>query len=40
MQFGVYFDTIFPSENSKNLNLLHKYNAIVAKPLPGSPVKE
>ena len=23
-QFGVYFDTIFPSENSRNLHLLHK----------------
>ena len=32
-QFEVYFDTIFPSENSRNLHLLHKNNAIVAKPL-------
>ena len=31
-QFEVYFDTIFPSENSRNLHLLHKNNAIVAKP--------
>ena len=29
-QSEVYFDTIFPSENS---HLLHKNNAIVAKPL-------
>ena len=35
-QFEVYFDTIFPSENSRNLHLLHKNNAIVAKPLLGS----
>ena len=28
-QFEVYFDTIFPSENSRNLHLLHKNNAIV-----------
>ena len=26
----------FPSENSRNLHLLHKNNAIVAKPLLGS----
>ena len=36
VQFEVYFDTIFPSENSINLHLLHKNNAIVAKPLLGS----
>ena len=35
-QFEVYFDTIFPSENSIYLPLLHKNNAIVAKPLLGS----
>ena len=35
-QFEVYFDTIFPSEYSRNLHLLHKNNAIVAKPLLGS----
>ena len=35
-QFEVYFDSIFPSENSRNLHLLHKNNAIVAKPLLGS----
>ena len=28
-QFEVYFDTNFPSENSRNLHLLHKNNAIV-----------
>ena len=39
-QFEVYFDTIFPSENSRNLHLLHKNNAIVAKPLLGSLGKE
>ena len=39
-QFEVYFDTIFPSEDSKNLHLLHKNNAIVAKPLLGSLGKE
>ena len=39
-QFEVYFDTIFPSENSSNLHLLHKNNAIVAQPLPGSLGKE
>ena len=39
-QFEVYFDTIFPSENSGNLHLLHKINAIVAKPLLGSLGKE
>ena len=32
-QFEVYFDTIFPSENSRDHHLLHKNNAIVAKPL-------
>ena len=32
-QFEVYFDTIFSSENSRNLQLLHKNNALVAKPL-------
>ena len=32
-QFDVYFDTIFPSENSRNLHLLHINNAIVAMPL-------
>ena len=32
-QLEVYFDTIFPSENSRNLHLLHKNNAIVAKPI-------
>ena len=31
-----YFDTIIPSEISRNLHLLHKNNAIVAKPLLGS----
>ena len=36
-QFEVYFDTIFPSENSGNL---HKNNAIVAQPLLGSLGKE
>ena len=30
-QFEVYFDTIFPSENPRNLHLLHKSNAIVPK---------
>ena len=35
-QFEVYFDTIFPSENSSNLHLLHKNNAIVAQPLQES----
>ena len=35
-QVEVYFDTIFPSENSRNIHLLHKNNAIVAKPLLGS----
>ena len=39
-QFEVYFDTIFPSENSRNLHLLHKNNAFVAKPLLGSLGKE
>ena len=39
-QFEVYFYTIFPSENSRNLHLLHKNNAIVAKPLLGSLRKE
>ena len=39
-QFEVYFDTIFPSENSRNLHLLHRNNAIVAKPLLGSLGKE
>ena len=39
-QFGVYFDKIFPSENSRNLHLLHKNNAIITKPLLGSPGKE
>ena len=39
-QFEVYFDTIFLSENSRNLYLLHKNNAIVAKPLLGSLGKE
>ena len=39
-QFEVYFDTIFPSENSRNLHLLHKNNATVAKPLLGSLGKE
>ena len=39
-QFAVYFDTIFPSKNSRNLHLLHKNNAIVAKPLLGSLGKE
>ena len=37
--FGV-FDTIFSSENSRNLQFLHKNNAIVAKPLLGSLGKE
>ena len=32
-QFEVYFDTIFPAENSRNLHLLHKNNAIVAESL-------
>ena len=35
-QFEVYFEfliRIFSSENSRNLHLLHKNNAIVAKPL-------
>ena len=36
VQFEVNFDTIFPSENSRNLHLLHKNNAIVAKLLLGS----
>ena len=35
-RFEVYFNTIFPSENSVYLHLLHKNNAIVAKPLLGS----
>ena len=39
-QFEGYFDTIFPSENSRNLHLLHKNNAIVAKSLLGSLGKE
>ena len=39
-QFEVYFDTIFPSENSRNLHLLHNNNTIVAKPLLGSLGKE
>ena len=39
-QFEVYFDKIFASENSRNLYLLHKNNAIVAKPLLGSLGKE
>ena len=39
-QFEVYFYTIFPSENSRNLHLLHKNNAIVAKPLLGSLGKD
>ena len=39
-QFEVYFDTIFPSENSRNLQLLHKNNALVAKLLLGSLGKE
>ena len=39
-QFGVYFDTIFSSENYRNLHLLHKNNTIVAMPLLGSPGKE
>ena len=26
-QFEVYFDTIFPSENSRSLHLLHKNKA-------------
>ena len=39
-QFEVYFDTIFFSENSRNLYLLHKNNAILAKPLLGSLGKE
>ena len=39
-QFEVYFDTIFPSDNSRNLHLLHKNNAIVAKPFLGSLEKE
>ena len=34
------FDTNFLSENSRNLHLLHKNNAIVAKPLLGSLGKE
>ena len=38
-QFEVYFDTIFLSENSRNLHLLHKNNAIVSKPLLGIMVK-
>ena len=36
----VYFGTTFPSENSRNLHLLHKNNAIVVKPLLGSLGKE
>ena len=40
-QFEVYFDTTFyTSENSRNLHLLYKNNAIVAKPLLGSLGKE
>ena len=35
-QFEVYFNTIFPSESSRNLHLLHKNNAIVVQPLLGS----
>ena len=35
-----YFDTTFPSENSRNLHFLHKNNATVAKPLLGSLGKE
>ena len=34
-QFGVYVDTIFPSEDFRNLDLLHKNNAILVKPLLG-----
>ena len=39
-KFEVYFDTIFHTENSRNLHLLHKNNAIVAKPFLGSLGKE
>ena len=39
-QFEVYFDTIFPPENSRNLHVFHKNNAIVAKPLLESLGKE
>ena len=38
-QFGVYFNTIFSSENSRNPHSLHK-NTIIAKPLLGSPGKK
>ena len=39
-KFEVYFDTIFHTENSRNLHLMHKNNAIVAKPFLGSLGKE
>ena len=39
-QFEGYYDTIFLSENPRNLPLLHKNNAVVAKPLLGIPGKE
>ena len=38
-QFGVYFNTIFSSENSRNLYSLHR-NAIIAKPSLRSPGKK
>ena len=39
-QFEVYFDTIFLSKNPRNLHLLHKNNAIVAKSSLGTLGKE
>ena len=33
VQFGIYFETILPSENSRNIHLLHKINDILVKPL-------
>ena len=39
-QFEVYLDTIFSSENSRNLHLLHEHNSIVAKSLLESLEKE
>ena len=39
-QFEVHFDTIFPSENPRNLHLLHKSNAIVQAIAIGSLGKE
>ena len=35
VHFGVYFDTILPSENYRNIHLLHKNNDIAAARLMG-----